>query len=59
MATYTPITKEDLKNRIKDENVHLGDIDVKNITDMSELFLKSTRKNFDGIEKWDVSNVKK
>lgn len=59
MATYTPITKEDLKSRIEDKNVNLGDIDVKHITDMSYLFVYSTRENFDGIEKWDVSNVKK
>ncbi|MCW1355590.1 BspA family leucine-rich repeat surface protein, partial [Campylobacter jejuni] len=58
MAKFTPDTKEELKALVKDEAIHLGYIDTSNITDMSELFFKSTRKDFSGIEKWDVSNVK-
>ncbi|EOG8842665.1 BspA family leucine-rich repeat surface protein [Campylobacter jejuni] len=55
---YTPETKEELKALVDNEVIHLGDIDTKYITDMSELFKNSTRTDFSGIEKWDVSKVK-
>ena len=54
---YHPKTKEELKELVKDESIYLGDIDTSNITDMSYLFHKSTRKDFSGIEKWDTSKV--
>ena len=46
-----------LLDLLKDENINLYDIDTSNMIDMSYLFQESKRKNFDGIETWNVSNV--
>ena len=59
---YQPKTKEELKRLCVDDSIYLGDIDTSLITDMSRLFYngffeESYRKDFSGIEKWDVSNV--
>ena len=54
---YKPQTKEELQKLVQDENVYLGDIDTSLIADMSKLFVNINRVNFDGIEKWDTSNV--
>ena len=54
---YQPTTKEQLKGLVENERIYLGDIDVSKITDMSNLFEDTSRVNFDGIEKWNVSNV--
>ncbi|HEF4233140.1 TPA: DUF285 domain-containing protein [Campylobacter jejuni] len=58
MAKFTPDTKEELKALVEDESIYLGDIDTSKITDMSCLFRNSTREDFSGIEKWDVSSVR-
>ena len=55
---YKPQTKEELQKLVDDESIYLGDIDTSLITDMSSLFHESLRKDFEGIEKWDTSNVK-
>ncbi|WP_096025766.1 DarT ssDNA thymidine ADP-ribosyltransferase family protein [Campylobacter lanienae] len=54
---YTPQSKDELKNLIYNKDIYLGDIDTSAITDMSELFYESGRKDFSGIESWDVSSV--
>ena len=62
-SIYIPETKEELqaiiKQRIKQEGneVDLNDIDVSNITDMSELFMYFSKFNGD-ISNWDVPKVK-
>ena len=57
MSKYKPKTKEELKKLTDDENISLSDIDTSLITDMSFLFKESKRKNFEGIENWNTSNV--
>ncbi|MBZ7977772.1 BspA family leucine-rich repeat surface protein [Campylobacter sp. RM12654] len=57
MKKYKPTTKEELQELVRDESIHLGDIDTSLITDMSELFYWSDRKDFSGINEWDTSNV--
>ncbi|WP_297297092.1 BspA family leucine-rich repeat surface protein [uncultured Brachyspira sp.] len=54
---YKPQTKEELKKLTDDESICLSDIDTSNITNMSELFRNSERKNFEGIETWNTSKV--
>ena len=54
---YAPQSKDELKNLIYNKDIYLGDIDTSAITDMSELFYESWRKDFSGIENWDVSSV--
>ena len=58
MKKYKPTTKEELKRLVFTNNgIKLSCIDTSLITDMSDLFNKSERKDFDGIEEWDTSNV--
>ena len=54
---HKPTTKEELKKLVEDESIHLGDIDTSEITDMSYLFQDSTRTDFRGIYRWNVSKV--
>nr|WP_263728398.1 BspA family leucine-rich repeat surface protein [Campylobacter sp. RKI_CA19_01122] len=54
---YNPKTKSELKALVDDLNTSLKDINVSNIQEMDCLFKNSKRKDFSGIEEWDVSNV--
>ncbi|WP_157151212.1 BspA family leucine-rich repeat surface protein [Brachyspira sp. SAP_772] len=57
MHKYKPQTKEELQKLVEDESIYLGDIDTSLITDMSNLFHESLRKDFSGIGNWNVNNV--
>lgn len=57
MAKFQPKTIDELKELVDDLKINLGDIDTSCITDMSSLFSSTKRKDFSGIELWDVSNV--
>ncbi|EJS6994654.1 DUF285 domain-containing protein, partial [Campylobacter coli] len=54
---HTPKNKNELVKLVKNRNIYLGDIDISNITNFKNLFKKSKRKDFGGIETWDVSKV--
>ena len=56
-TVYLPRTKEELRSLCDDASIHLGDIDTSKITDMSGLFEDSERKDFSGIEYWNMSNI--
>ena len=64
MEKYQPQSLAQLKALVKDESVYLGDIDTSLIADMSSLFEPDVcgawagRKDFSGIESWNVSNVR-
>ena len=53
---YKTSDKPELMELIE-KDVPLGDIDTSLITDMSNLFEFSERKDFSGIEEWDTSRV--
>ena len=54
---YHPKTKTELLKLCKDKKVYLGDIDTSKIADMSALFRGEKKRDFSGIETWNVSNV--
>ncbi len=56
-VTYQPKTKAELKKLVKDKNMYLGDIDVTCVKDFANLFENSRRKDYSGIETWDVATV--
>lgn len=55
---YYPATLDELKRLVENNKICLGDIDTSRITDMSYFFEDTDRKDFSGIETWDVSNVR-
>ncbi|MBE6422616.1 BspA family leucine-rich repeat surface protein [Succinivibrio dextrinosolvens] len=55
---HRPESREQLSLLLCDHEVDLSEIDTSLITDMNNLFNLSTRKNYHGIENWDVSHVK-
>lgn len=55
---FHPATYKELAELVKDEQIHLGDIDTSQIDNMRWLFCDSKRKDFSGIESWDTSKVK-
>ncbi|WP_334087158.1 BspA family leucine-rich repeat surface protein [Helicobacter typhlonius] len=61
---FVPVTKSkgityqaELKKLIKNRYIYLGDIDVSSIKNFDKLFEDSYRKDFSGIESWNVSHV--
>ena len=54
---FKPNNTKELKLLVDDESIDLNDIDTSLITNMTDLFKCSHRKNYDGIENWDTSNV--
>lgn len=52
-----PESLEELKALVNDPKVDLGKIDVSKVTSFEGLFKNSTRTDFSGIEKWNVSHV--
>ena len=48
----------ELKLLCDDESVKLGDINVSAVDDMVDLFYGTKRKNFSGIELWNVAHVR-
>lgn len=55
---FIPETTSELKKLVSDKRISLADIDVSKVYDFDFLFDNSTRKNWEGIETWDVSHVK-
>ena len=59
---YQPKDHWELRDLVCDKSVYLGDIDTSKMTDMSggsigSIFANCKRKDWSGIETWDVSNV--
>ena len=57
VGKYSPKNKSELLKLLASPQIHLGNIDTSNITDMSGLFRRSDREDFQGIETWDTSRV--
>ena len=54
---YFPKNRIDLIRLVDDPSVHLGFIETRDVTDFSELFKNTSRRDFAGVEDWDTSNV--
>ena len=63
---FVPADVIDLRVLVNSSNVELGDIDISGLDDLTYCFAiynanqvtENKRTNFEGIEKWDTSNVK-
>lgn len=55
---YKPASKAELIKLLDNKSINLAKIDIREITDLSELFAGSSRQDFTGISKWDTSNVR-
>ncbi|MBO6235907.1 MAG: DUF285 domain-containing protein, partial [Schwartzia sp.] len=53
---YHPKTRDELWDLVR-MDIPLGKIDIGDITDLQHVFAYSERKDFSGIETWDVSRV--
>lgn len=54
---YTPKNRYELKELLKDENIKLDTIDVSLIKNLSYIFKGTNRKDFEGIDSWNVPNT--
>ena len=54
---WFPSSREELMVLVRDESVKLSDIDVSHITSMKNVFWCCGRKDYSGIETWNVSHV--
>lgn len=57
-GTYVPDDRIELEILLKDESISLENIDIRKIDNLFRLFYLYPRKDYSGIEKWDVSHVK-
>ena len=53
-----PKDTKELKKLVRLKSTNLADIDVSHLEDLTYVFRNSRRRDFSGIETWDVSNVK-
>ncbi|WP_086298843.1 BspA family leucine-rich repeat surface protein, partial [Campylobacter devanensis] len=54
---YHPESHQELKDLVSHEAVKLSEIDISEVSDFTNLFRDSKRRDFSGIEDWDVSHV--
>ena len=54
---YFPQNKDELIKLVSNKKIKLSNIDISRVNDFSELFSKSQRTDFSGIENWNVSHV--
>ncbi len=56
---YFPQNKNELIKLVNNKKIKLSNIDISKVDDFSELFMESSRKDFSGIENWNVSQCYK
>lgn len=54
---YFPQNKDELTALVNNKRIKLSNIDISKVDDLSNLFKHSMRKDFSGIEDWNVSHV--